>query len=258
MIEEENISTSDDLSDDLIDEDDDVLESRLQQLATEELNQLSNHEDTKSDSSQTNATSEAKPAEASKASVAAAATLEKINGLIAESTALKEQLDDRKQQYLRLYADFENFRKRTERDKEEQEGTITSKILKKILPVVDDFERAQLQISPKNDGEAAIHKSYQSVYKQLLKCLKETGVARMEAVGQDFDPNFHEAIMQEPSAEYDEGIITEELRPGYLVSDDRVLRHALVKVSSGKLDGASSTAENGSENSQNSDSGEPS
>jgi molecular chaperone GrpE len=149
---------------------------------------------------------------------------------------------------LRLYADFENFRKRTERDKEEQEGTITGKILKKILPVVDDFERAQLQISPKNDGEASIHKSYQSVYKQLLKCLKETGVARMECVGQEFDPNFHEAIMQEPSTEYEEGLIMEELRPGYLVSDDRVLRHSLVKVSSGKIDGDDSDSANPSGN----------
>jgi molecular chaperone GrpE len=233
MIEEENILSSDDL----IDEDDEVLESRLQQLATEELNQIANPDISKAEGSPASATtaSEPKP-DASKANAAAAATLEKINGLIAESTSLREQLDDRKQQYLRLYADFENFRKRTERDKEEQEGTITSKILKKILPVVDDFERAQLQISPKTDGEASIHKSYQSVYKQLLKCLKETGVVRMECVGQDFDPNFHEAIMQEPSTEYNEGIITEELRPGYLVSDDRVLRHSLVKVSSGKID----------------------
>ena len=241
MIEEENILSSDDL----IDEDDEVLESRLQQLATEELNQTATTEG-EAESSQSPVTgSETKPA-SDRASAASAATLEKINGLIAESTALKEQLDDRKQQYLRLYADFENFRKRTERDKEEQEGTITGKILKKILPVVDDFERAQLQISPKTDGEASIHKSYQSVYKQLLKCLKETGVARMECVGQEFDPNFHEAIMQEPSTEYDEGIIIEELRPGYLVSDDRVLRHSLVKVSSGKIDG--DTSENASDN----------
>ncbi|MBD2177044.1 nucleotide exchange factor GrpE [Pseudanabaena sp. FACHB-1998] len=245
MIEEENLPNSDDL----IDEDDDVLESRLQQLATEELDQLSNLEESSPEASQSTdkAAGEPKP-ENNKASAAAAATLEKINGLIAETTTLREQLDDRKQQYLRLYADFENFRKRTERDKEEQEGTITSKILKKILPVVDDFERAQLQISPKTDGEASIHKSYQSVYKQLLKCLKETGVARMEAVGQEFDPNFHEAIMQEPSPEYDEGLIIEELRPGYLVSDDRVLRHALVKVSSGKIDGDSATSDKAPDN----------
>lgn len=250
MIEEENNLNSDDL----IDEDDDVLESRLQQLATEELNQITNPESSVPEDSHAAATTanESKP-EASKATAAAAATLDKINGLIAEATSLREQLDDRKQQYLRLYADFENFRKRTERDKEEQEGTITGKILKKILPVVDDFERAQLQISPKTDGEASIHKSYQSVYKQLLKCLKETGVVRMECVGQDFDPNFHEAIMQEPSTEYGEGIITEELRPGYLVSDDRVLRHSLVKVSSGKIDGGDSAP---SENTTEDSSGE--
>jgi molecular chaperone GrpE len=244
MIEEENILSSDDL----IDEDDEVLESRLQQLATEELNQTAATEGD-ADSSQSPVNSnESKPL-SDRASAASAATLEKINGLIAESTSLREQLDDRKQQYLRLYADFENFRKRTERDKEEQEGTITGKILKKILPVVDDFERAQLQISPKTDGEALIHKSYQSVYKQLLKCLKETGVARMECVGQEFDPNFHEAIMQETSTEYEEGLIIEELRPGYLVSDDRVLRHSLVKVSSGKVNSDESNSENSSDNS---------
>jgi molecular chaperone GrpE len=235
MIEEENLPSTDELSDDLLDEDDEALESKLQQFATDELDQIANAENADNPSVFTNTVVETQVE--TKANAAAAATMEKISGLIAESTALKEQLDERKQQYLRLYADFENFRKRTERDKEEQEGTITSKILKKILPVVDDFERAQLQISPKTDGEASIHRSYQSVYKQLLKCLKETGVARMECVGQEFDPNFHEAIMQEPSPEYDEGIITEELRPGYLVSDDRVLRHALVKVSSGKVDG---------------------
>ncbi len=241
MIEEENIQSSDDL----IDEDDEVLESRLQQLATEELNQTVEGD---AEPSQSPTDSNETKSESGRASAASAATLEKINGLIAESTSLREQLDDRKQQYLRLYADFENFRKRTERDKEEQEGTITGKILKKILPVVDDFERAQLQISPKNDGEASIHKSYQSVYKQLLKCLKETGVARMECVGQEFDPNFHEAIMQEPSTEYEEGLIMEELRPGYLVSDDRVLRHSLVKVSSGKIDGDDSDSANPSGN----------
>jgi len=245
MIEEENLPNSDDL----IDEDDEALESRLQQLANEELRQIANEGAT----DEVVVTAESEPkADVSKANSAAAATLEKINGLIAESTSLREQLDDRKQQYLRLYADFENFRKRTERDKEEQEGSITSKILKKVLPVVDDFERAQLQITPKTDGEAAIHKSYQSVYKQLLKCLKEIGVARMECVGQEFDPNFHEAIMQEPSPEHEEGIIIEELRPGYLVKDDRVLRHSLVKVSSGKIDGDDSTsADNAPENDTN-------
>jgi molecular chaperone GrpE len=243
MIEEENLPSTDELSDDLLDEDDEALESKLQQFATDEMDQIANAETTENPSVFVSVAPDSTVE--TKATTAAAATIEKISGLIAESTALKQQLDERKQQYLRLYADFENFRKRTERDKEEQEGAITAKILKKILPVVDDFERAQLQISPKTDGEASIHRSYQSVYKQLLKCLKETGVARMECMGQDFDPNFHEAIMQELSSEYDEGIITEELRPGYLISDDRVLRHALVKVSSGKVDSVAAAADSG-------------
>ncbi|MDX1976278.1 MAG: nucleotide exchange factor GrpE [Pseudanabaenaceae cyanobacterium bins.68] len=155
--------------------------------------------------------------------------LAKIEALISESVGLRAQLDDRQAQYARLYADFENFRKRTLREKEEEEEKNTSKILKKFLPVVDDFERAKLQIKPKTDAEANIHNSYQSVYKQLVKCLQEVGLVRMETVGQEFDPNLHEAIAQEPTSEFAEGAVMAELRSGFLLAD-KVLRHALVKV----------------------------
>jgi molecular chaperone GrpE len=159
---------------------------------------------------------------------------ERIRQLLTEITTLQTQLEERKNTYLRLSADFENFRKRTVREKEELDEKSRGKLIQKLLPVVDDFERAQIQIVPKNDGEASIHKSYQSVYKQLLKCLKDQGVERMDTVGHGFDPNFHEAISQEPSPEHEEGLVSEELRPGYLLGDN-VLRHALVKVSSGKV-----------------------
>jgi molecular chaperone GrpE len=152
-----------------------------------------------------------------------------LAALMSEITALKQQLEDRNSQYTRLYADFDNFRKRTEREKEEQEERSSAKILKKFLPVVDDFERAQSQIKPKTDAEAVIHNSYQSVYKQLVKCLKEAGVVRMICLGEEFDPNYHEAISQEPTNEYDEGAVMDELRPGYLLGE-RVLRHAMVRV----------------------------
>ncbi|NJK33889.1 MAG: nucleotide exchange factor GrpE [Oscillatoriales cyanobacterium SM2_2_1] len=159
---------------------------------------------------------------------------ERIRQLLTEITTLQAQLDERKNTYLRLSADFENFRKRTSREKEELDEKARGKLIQKLLPVVDDFERAQIQIVPKTDGEASIHKSYQSVYKQLLKCLKDQGVERMDTVGHSFDPNYHEAISQEPSPDHEEGLVSEELRPGYLFGDN-VLRHALVKVSSGKV-----------------------
>mgnify|MGYP005842748627 CR=1 FL=1 len=161
--------------------------------------------------------------------------LAKIEALISESVGLRAQLDDRQAQYARLYADFENFRKRTLREKEEEEEKNTSKILKKFLPVVDDFERAKLQIKPKTEAEANIHNSYQSVYKQLVKCLQEVGLVRMETVGQEFDPNLHEAIAQEPTSEFAEGAVMAELRSGFLLGN-KVLRHALVKVATTPAD----------------------
>jgi len=153
----------------------------------------------------------------------------KIETLVADTVSLKSALEERQSQYARLYADFENFRKRTQREKEEEEERITGKLLKKFLPVVDDFERAKLQIEPKTEGEASIHNSYQSVYRQIVKALQEAGIHRMEVLGQPFDPNLHEAIAQEISEVYAEGHVIEEFRPGYTIGE-KVLRHALVKV----------------------------
>jgi molecular chaperone GrpE len=154
-----------------------------------------------------------------------------VSELLTQVIALKQQGEEKENQYKRLFADFDNFRKRIEREKEEEETKISAKVLKKILPVVDDFERAQSQIKPKTDGESSIHNSYQSVYKQLVKSLKESGVTRMRALHEVFDPNFHEAIAQEPTNEYEEGTVMDELRPGYLLGE-RVLRHTLVRVAS--------------------------
>jgi molecular chaperone GrpE len=168
-----------------------------------------------------------------------------VSELVSQVVTLKQQAEEKDSQYKRLFADFDNFRKRTEREKEEEETKIGAKILKKFLTVVDDFERAQSQIKPKTDGETTIHNSYQSVYKQLVKSLKEAGVTRMRALHEVFDPNFHEAIAQEPTSEYEEGTVMDELRPGYLLGE-RILRHALVRV-------ASPMAENSEVSKENSD-----
>lgn len=143
--------------------------------------------------------------------------------------ALKAQVDERTNQYLRIVADFDNFRKRSQKEKEDLEQQIKGNTITELLPIVDNFERARSQLKPQTDAEMSIHKSYQSVYKQLVDCLKRLGVSPMRPEGKEFDPSLHEAVMRQPSNEYPEGTVTEELVRGYFLGD-RVLRHAMVKV----------------------------
>ncbi len=152
-----------------------------------------------------------------------------ISALTQDIESLKAQLDDRTSQYMRIAADFENFRKRTQKEKEEQEQQVKCVTIKELLPVVDNFERARAQIKPQTDAEMNIHKSYQSVYKQLVDAMKKIGVSPMRSEGKEFDPNLHEAVMREPTSEQPEGTVLEELVRGYLLGE-RVLRHAMVKV----------------------------
>jgi len=166
-------------------------------------------------------------AEANQAAIAEyRATIAKLEE---ELNALKAQLDDRTTQYMRIAADFDNFRKRTQREKEEIDLQIKCATINELLPVVDNFERARSQIKPQTDQETSIHKSYQNVYKQLVECLKRIGVSPMRAEGKEFDPNLHEAVMRQPTDEYPEGTVMEELQRGYMLGE-RILRHALVKV----------------------------
>jgi len=160
-----------------------------------------------------------------------------VETLKQEIQALKSQLEERTSQYMRLAADFENFRKRTSKEKEDLEHQSKLAVLAEVLPVVDSFERARSHIKAKTDAEMSIHKDYQGVYKQLVDCLKRLGVAPMRAEGKDFDPNLHEAVLQAPSADHAEGTVIEELVRGYLLGD-RVLRHAMVKVAAAPEPGA--------------------
>lgn len=164
--------------------------------------------------------------------------LAELESLRQENEALKAKLEEINQQSdalknhsMRMAADFDNFRKRTAKEKEDLEQQIKRVTITELLPVVDNFERARSQIKPQNDGEMGIHKSYQGVYKQLVDSLKRLGVSAMRPEGQEFDPNFHEAVMREPSNEYPEGAVIEQLVRGYFLGE-RVLRHAMVKVAS--------------------------
>ena len=146
-----------------------------------------------------------------------------------EITQQTEELDSYKKRYITLAAEFDNYRKRTQREREELEKQVKRKTITELLSVVDNFERARTQLKPSNDGEMEIHKSYQSVYKSFADGLKRLGVSPMRPEGQIFDPNYHEAMLREYTNDHPEGTIIEELVRGYLL-EDQVLRHSMVKV----------------------------
>jgi len=161
---------------------------------------------------------------------------EELKNSISNNDARLEQLEKEhetlKNQYVRISADFDNFRKRQSRDQDDLKIQLVSKTLTAVLPIVDNFERARQQLKPESEEAQSLHRSYQGLYKQLVEVLKQQGVAPMRVVGQQFDPNLHEAVLREPSEEFNEDFIVEELQRGYHL-EGKVLRHALVKVSMG-------------------------
>ena len=154
---------------------------------------------------------------------------QQVETLKAQLDASNNQCESFKTQSMRIAADFDNFRKRTSKEKEDLEQQVKCSTLSELLPVVDNFERARAAIKPKTEAEQNIQKSYQSVYKQLVESLKRIGVSPMRPEGHEFDPNLHEAVMRQPTNEHPEGTVIEELVRGYYLGD-RVLRHAMVKV----------------------------
>ncbi len=151
---------------------------------------------------------------------------------VARLEQLEKEHETLKNQYVRIAADFDNFRKRQSRDQDDLKIQLICKALSAILPIVDNFERARQQLKPESEEAQTLHRSYQGLYKQLVEVLKQQGVAPMRVLGQTFDPNLHEAVLREPSEQEKEDIIIEELQRGYHL-EGKVLRHALVKVSMG-------------------------
>jgi len=158
--------------------------------------------------------------------------LEDALSTVARLEQLEKEHQTLKNQYVRIAADFDNFRKRQSRDQDDLKVQLICKSLTAILPIVDNFERARQQLKPESEEAQTLHRSYQGLYKQLVEVLKQQGVAPMRVLGQQFDPNLHEAVLREPSEKEKEDIIIEELQRGYHL-DGKVLRHALVKVSMG-------------------------
>lgn len=141
---------------------------------------------------------------------------------------LQRQRDEYYDRLLRKAAEFDNYRRRVERERREFADTAAADLLVELLPLVDDLERA-LAADPAADGSEAYRKGVELIHRQLLDLLRKRGVRPVEAVGADFDPQYHQAIVHEVTDEHRDGEVTAELRRGYLLGD-RLLRPALVKV----------------------------
>jgi len=143
-----------------------------------------------------------------------------------------EKIDELNDKYMRLMAEFENFRKRTDKEKEQMFETGAKSVIEKVLPVIDNFERALDMAAPEEESEKEADPfmdGMRKVYKQLMDELDKIGVKPIEAVGQEFNPEYHNAVMQVDSEEYDSGIVAQEMQKGYMYNDS-VVRHSMVGV----------------------------
>lgn len=142
--------------------------------------------------------------------------------------AYKARIDELEDRVKRQMAEFENFRKRTDKEKAAMFETGARSVIEKVLPVVDNFERG-LAAVPENVKDSAFVEGMNKIYKQLMTELDNMGVKPIEAVGQEFDPNYHNAVMHIEDENYGENIVVEEFQKGYTYHD-AVVRHSMVKV----------------------------
>ncbi|MBO9607782.1 MAG: nucleotide exchange factor GrpE [Paenibacillaceae bacterium] len=143
--------------------------------------------------------------------------------------ALRKEADDNQQRFLRAQADFDNFRRRSRLEKEEFAKYASAKLIEQLLPIFDNFERA-LQSSKEAKDFDSLVKGIEMTFRQMEQVMAQEGLSVMQAVGQPFNPEHHQAIMQVESDEHEEGIIVEEIQKGYMLKE-KVLRPAMVKVS---------------------------
>jgi len=146
-----------------------------------------------------------------------------------EIDQLRVQSEENYQRYLRVQADFDNFRRRARMEKEDFAKYASLKLIEQLLPVVDNFDRALSSSREAKDFDALV-KGLDMTFRQLDQVLSQEGLKPIEAVGEPFNPEFHQAIMQVESEEHEEGIVVEEVQKGYMLKD-KVIRPAMVKVS---------------------------
>ena len=180
-----------------------------------------------------NDTAEEETVEEAEEAVAEEPETEKEKGSFFKKKEKKDKKDEKIEELTdrvrRQMAEFDNFRKRTEKEKTQMFETGAKSIVEKILPVVDNFERGLAAVTEEEKGSPFVE-GMEKIYKQMMTMLEEAGVKPIEAVGQEFDPNFHQALMMEAVEGVEPNHVTEVLQKGYMLKD-RILRAAMVKVS---------------------------
>ena len=202
----------------------DCADSAAQETAEDERDcaEKENEEDAREEETASSGSSESGMTWAEKKAAKKQAKMDK------KADSYKEKIDQLEDRVKRQMAEFENFRKRTDREKQAMFETGAKSVIEKILPVVDNFERGLASVSQEKLEDPFVD-GMTRVYKQLLKELVGLGVKPIEAVGCEFDPNLHNAVMQVESEEYDSGVIAQELQKGYTYRDT-VVRHSMVAV----------------------------
>lgn len=150
----------------------------------------------------------------------------KISGISSKQS--EKELAEAREKYLRLYAEFDNFRKRTEKEKTQMFEMGAKDVIERLLPVVDNFERAMGTIQ-EEDREDSFVKGVEGIYKQIMKIFADLQVEPIEALGKKFDPNLHNAVMTDEESDAEEDTVTQDLQKGYTYRGT-VVRHSMVKV----------------------------
>ena len=155
-----------------------------------------------------------------------AAMQEEIEALKGQVDGLNKDLQEKKDRLLRLQADFDNFRRRSAKEREEISAVVTQNFCKDMLPLLDNFERA---MAAETKDVEAFQKGVEMIFTQFQEVLKKNGLEQIEAVGQKFDPNFHQAVMRVEDPEKEDDTVAQELQKGYMVKG-RVIRPSMVQV----------------------------
>ncbi|MGG0716429.1 nucleotide exchange factor GrpE [Robertmurraya massiliosenegalensis] len=153
---------------------------------------------------------------------------DKLSKLEEQVAALQKELEEKENRYLRLQADFDNSRRRAKLDYEAAQKYRAQSLISDILPVLDNFERA-LNVETDNEQTKSLLQGMDMIYRSLVDALKKEGVEAIESEGKEFDPNFHQAVMQVAEEGFASNVVVEEFQKGYVLKD-RIIRPAMVKV----------------------------
>lgn len=189
-----------------------------QEVKNEDTSTVENVEDTTSDSD--NSSNDSSNEESSEETA--------VDPKDEEIQQLQLKANENEEKYLRLYAEFENYKRRIQKENETNKTYQSQRVLTDILPTIDNIERA-LQIEGDDESFKSLQKGVQMVHESLLRALRDNGLEEIETEGQAFDPNFHQAVVQDDNPDFKSGDITQELQKGYKLKD-RVLRPSMVKV----------------------------